>query len=57
MKALSKAPGDRYPSVRAYSEAFSLAAQDCDKGGNATPLVEEAKGGLMGKMRGLFGRG
>ena len=55
MKALSKAPGDRYPSVRAYSEAFSLAAQDCDKGGNATP-VEDAKSGLMGKMRGLFGR-
>ncbi|MBL0171593.1 MAG: serine/threonine protein kinase [Gemmatimonadaceae bacterium] len=57
MKALSKAPGDRYPSVRAYSEAFSVAAQDCDKGGNATPPTEEAKSGLMGKMRGLFGRG
>ena len=56
MKALSKAPGDRYPSVRAYSEAFSVAAQDCERGGNATP-AEEAKSGLMGKMRGLFGRG
>ncbi len=59
MKALSKAPGDRYPSVRAYSEAFSSAARDGDKAGNATPPplpIEEAKGGLMGKMRGLFGR-
>ena len=54
-KALSKAPGDRYPSVKAYSDAFSAAAQDCDKGGNATP-AEEPKAGLMGKMRGLFGR-
>ncbi|MCC6242813.1 MAG: serine/threonine protein kinase [Gemmatimonadaceae bacterium] len=56
MKALSKQPTDRYPSVRAFSEAFSVAAQDCDKAGNATP-AEEPKGGLMGKMRGLFGRG
>lgn len=58
MKALSKQPSDRYPSVRAFSEAFTLAAQDCDKAGNATaPAAEESKGGLMGKMRGLFGRG
>lgn len=56
MRALSKAPGDRYPSVQAYSEAFTLAAADCDKGGNASTPTVDAKGSLMGKMRGLFGR-
>lgn len=62
MKALSKQPGDRYASVRAFSDAFTVAAQDCDSGGNASasgskPAVEaDGKGGLMGKMRGLFGR-
>ena len=57
MKALSKQPGERYPAVRLFSEAFSLAAQDCDSDGNATPPpVEDPKSGLMGKMRGLFGR-
>jgi serine/threonine-protein kinase len=57
MKALSKQPGERYPSVRAFSDAFSGAAQDCGAGGNATPPAsEEPKAGLMGKMKGLFGR-
>jgi serine/threonine-protein kinase len=60
MKALSKQPGDRYPSVKAFSDAFTTAAQDCSAGGNASapePSGGEPKAGLMGKMRGLFGRG
>lgn len=62
MKALSKQPGDRYASVHAFSDAFTVAAQDCDSAGNAsvsgsnTAVPADAKGGLMGKMRGLFGR-
>lgn len=60
MKALSKPPGERYASVRAFTEALTVAARDCGAAGNATPPAasggEEAKGGLMGKMRGLFGR-
>ena len=60
MKALSKPPGERYPSVRAFTDALTVAARDCGAAGNATPPAtsggEEAKGGLMGKMRGLFGR-
>lgn len=59
MKALSKQPSERYPSVKAFSEAFTVAAQDCSSGGNASAPESsggEPKGGLMGKMRGLFGR-
>ncbi len=54
MKALSKAPKDRYASVSEFSAAFSLAASD-------TPPAcirdsAENKPGLFGKMKGLFGR-
>lgn len=56
MKALSKLPAERYPSVKAFSEALTVAAQDCGKEGNATPPPPEENGGLMGKMRGLFRR-
>lgn len=55
MKALSKLPAERYPSVKEFSEALTAAARDCGKEGNATPPPEES-GGLMGKMRGLFRR-
>lgn len=61
MKALSKAPAERYPSVKAFADAFHEAAQS-----TATPAAAPAavasgdpakdKGGLFGKMKGLFGR-
>jgi serine/threonine-protein kinase len=61
MKALSKAPADRYPSVMAFADAFHEAAQS-----TATPAAAPAavasgdpakdKGGLFDKMKGLFGR-
>lgn len=57
MKALSKLPTDRYPSVSAFAEALIVASKDCGSGGNASAPVEEDAGGLMGKMRGLFRRG
>lgn len=58
MKALSKTPPERYPSVKAFSDALLVAAKDCGLEGNATPPAPpEDAGGLMGKMRGLFRRG
>ncbi|WP_053333847.1 serine/threonine-protein kinase [Gemmatimonas phototrophica] len=65
MKALSKAPAERYPSVKAFSDAFIEAA-----GSTVMPTGQSApapssggggdagkdKGGLFGKMKGLFGR-
>ena len=54
MKALSKAPTDRYGSVTQFSAAFSLAAGDTAP----TSITQSAEGksGLFGKMKGLFGR-
>jgi serine/threonine-protein kinase len=65
MKALSKLPADRYASVKAFSDAFvesvsaSPAAGTATTGGNggsAAGAAGEQKGGLFGKMKGLFGR-
>ncbi len=54
MKALSKAPRDRYASVTEFSAAFSLAAADATP--TNTTESAESKTGLFGKMKGLFGR-
>jgi eukaryotic-like serine/threonine-protein kinase len=60
MKALSKAPTDRYPSVNAYALAFNEAANStAPAAGSAVavpPSDSKEKGGLFGKMKGLFGR-
>jgi serine/threonine protein kinase len=45
MKGLSKAPGDRYPDVRAFAQALEGAL-------SATP---QEGGGLVSKLKGLFG--
>lgn len=47
MKALNKTPSERYSDVRAFAQALEAAV-------NATP--QEA-GGLVSKLKGLFGRG
>ncbi|WP_411280001.1 serine/threonine protein kinase, partial [Gemmatimonas sp.] len=74
MKALSKQPGDRYPAVKDFSEAFAAAAQtttmasasSASSASSATSKSvgtipaeadSEDKGGLFGKMKGLFRRG
>ncbi len=61
MKALSKAPAERYSSVMAFCEAFSDAANSTasSSGAAAAAAATDAgkdKGGLFGKMKGLFGR-
>lgn len=51
MKGLAKAPGDRYPDVCAFADALALVLQD--------PFPADAGkdgGGLMWRMKGLFGR-
>ena len=45
MKALSKAPGDRFPDVRAFAQALEAAL-------TAAP---QETGGLVSKLKGLFG--
>lgn len=61
MKALSKTPAERYPSVVAFSDAFSDAANAAVTSSGAAPATAandagRDKGGLLGKMKGLFGR-
>ncbi|MCZ8206305.1 serine/threonine-protein kinase [Gemmatimonas sp.] len=61
MKALSKTPAERYPSVMAFSDAFSDAANAEVTSSGAAPATAandagKDKGGLFGKMKGLFGR-
>lgn len=61
MKALSKAPADRYPSVNAFATAFAEAANSTATASGAAAAMPSAdagkdKGGLFGKMKGLFGR-
>lgn len=64
MKALSKAPTDRYPSVNAFARAFEEAANStattAAPSSGSAPAIAGAdgkdKGGLFGKMKGLFGR-
>jgi serine/threonine-protein kinase len=63
MKALSKAPAERYPSVKAFSDAFNEAAlstampsgQSAAQASGSNDAVKK-DGGLLGKMKGLFGR-
>ena len=56
MKALAKQPGDRYPSVSAFSDAFSAAALSAPAAAPANEATGDGKSGLFGKMKGLFGR-
>ena len=49
MRALAKAPADRFPDVLAFAKALELGLQDVGKAGSDD-------GGLFSKMRGLFGR-
>jgi serine/threonine-protein kinase len=62
MKALSKAPAERYPSVKAFSDAFEAASNSTATTSGSAPSVGGAAdagkkdGGLFGKMKGLFGR-
>lgn len=61
MKALSKLPADRYNSVSDFSAAFSAAAlaaptAPAPTSAPAADPEKEGKGGLFGKMKGLFGR-
>jgi eukaryotic-like serine/threonine-protein kinase len=63
MKALSKAPTDRYASVKAFSDAFLEAADSTvmpsgasAPGGGANDGGKDKGGGFLGKMKGLFGR-
>ncbi len=55
MKALSKQPADRYPSVKAFVEAFIEAAK-VPAPISASSSDDGDKAGLMGKIRGLFKR-
>jgi eukaryotic-like serine/threonine-protein kinase len=60
MKALSKAPTDRYPSVNAFALAFDEAANSTAPAPGSAAAApgndSKEKGGLFGKMKGLFGR-
>lgn len=64
MKALSKAPAERYPSVNAFARAFEEAANStattaAPSSGSVAAVAGpdgKDKGGLFGKMKGLFGR-
>ena len=67
MKALSKQPSERYPTVKDFSDAFAAAAQTtamastssataAATGAATTEVDGEDKGGLLGKMKGLFRR-
>jgi serine/threonine-protein kinase len=67
MKALSKQPSERYPTVKDFSDAFASAAQTtamastspaaaASTSAAATEVDGEDKGGLFGKMKGLFRR-
>lgn len=55
MRALSRQPADRFPSVSAFTDAFASAMA----GGGAAPSAPEgtaSSGGLLNLMKGLFGR-
>ncbi len=58
MQGLERQPGDRFPSVMAFSAALTAAAEDCSQSNTATTTTppEDDSGGLMSKMRGLFRR-
>jgi serine/threonine-protein kinase len=63
MKALSKAPAERYPSVMAFSAALSEASTNTAPDAVASAVASAGRGetgrkegGLFDKMMGLFGR-
>ena len=56
MKALAKQPSDRYASVKAFVDAFAEAAKSPAPSGAPAGGADGAKSGLLGKMKGLFGR-
>lgn len=47
-KGLAKTPGERYPDVQAFAHALAHALE--------TPFPGTSGGGLLSKMKGLFGR-
>jgi eukaryotic-like serine/threonine-protein kinase len=53
MKALSKQPGDRYPTVKAFVDAFAEASKAPTPSGDSP---EGEKAGLFGRVKGLFRR-
>ena len=52
MRALSRNPGDRYPDVMTFASAL----HDALFAPSAPPSAAEEKGGLLGRMKGLFGK-
>jgi serine/threonine-protein kinase len=65
MKALSKQPGERYATVKDFSDAFASAAQTTAMASTSPAAATAATattadggdtGGLLGKMKGLFRR-
>ena len=52
MRALSRSPADRYPDVM----SFAAALHDALLAPSAPPPAAEDRGGLLGKMKGLFGK-
>ena len=52
MRALSRQPGDRFPDVTSFAEALHRALLAPP----APPPPAEENGGILSKMRGLFGR-
>jgi eukaryotic-like serine/threonine-protein kinase len=48
MRGLAKLPGDRYPDVVAFADALAEVLKD--------PFPAASAGGLLSKMKGLFGR-
>lgn len=48
MKALAKAPADRFPDVLAFAKALEIALQGVDG-------ASSGEGGLVSRMKGLFG--
>lgn len=62
MKALAKIPAERYPSVKAFADAFETASTSTATSSGSAPSISgssdavKKEGGLFGKMKGLFGR-
>jgi eukaryotic-like serine/threonine-protein kinase len=54
MRALSKEPASRYPDVLAFSTAFYEAAHNPVSSEPEAQAKDEA-GGILGRMRGIFG--
>jgi serine/threonine-protein kinase len=57
MRALSRAPGDRYPDVKTFAQELRtalLAAGTSPGGAGGASGAKEGDGGLLGKFKGLF---